>query len=251
MKGALTALGLAAGIALAAPASAGAADVCATDPMLLESRFGLPGVTSILAAGQPLHVIAFGSSSTQGVGASSPDHTYPARLEAELRRLYPRSEITVANRGVAGDDSVKMLARLDTDVIEERPDLVVWQTGTNSALRDVSVGEFFEHVIEGVRRMRAAGADVILVGPQKSPRVDLAEHRLEFAEHLRAASEITRTAYFPRYDVMAGWLKAGQMTMPEMIDPDGLHMTDLSYGCLAEAVARMVANLARAPVAQR
>src|SRR5262245_4621657 len=143
MKGALLALGLAAGIALAAP-SAGAADNCATDPLLLESRFGLPGVTSVLAAGQKLHVIAFGSSSTQGVGATSPDHAYPARLEVELRRPYPRSEISVANRGVAGDDSVGMLARLDADVIEERPDLVVWQTGTNSALRDVSVGEFLE-----------------------------------------------------------------------------------------------------------
>ena len=250
MKGALLALGLAAGIALAAP-RAGAADICATDATLLESQYGLPGVTTILAAGQPLHVTAFGSSSTQGVGASSPDHTYPARLQAELRRLYPRSEITVVNRGVAGDDSLGMLARLDDDVIEARPDLVVWQTGTNSALRDVSVGEFYEHVIEGVRRMRAAGADVMLIGPQKSPRVDLAEHRAEFAEYLRAAGEVTRTAYFPRYEVMAGWLKSGQMTMPEMIDPDGLHMTDLSYDCLAKDVARMIANLARPPVAQR
>src|SRR5262245_9140315 len=111
MKGAFLALGLAAGIALAAP-QAGAAETCATDTALLESRFGLPGATAVLAGGHPLHVIAFGSSSTQGVGASSPDHTYPARLEAELRRLFPRSEITVTNRGLAGDDSVGMLARL-------------------------------------------------------------------------------------------------------------------------------------------
>ena len=251
MKGALAALGLAAGMALAAPAGAGAADVCATDPHLLESSYGLPGVSSVLAAGAPLHVIAFGSSSTQGIGASAFDRTYPARLEVELRRLFPRSEITVTNRGVAGEDSGRMVARLEEDVIEKRPDLVIWQSGTNSALRDTSVGEFLEDIVEGVRRMRAAGADVILLGPQKSPRVDLAAHRLEFAEHLRAAAVITRTPYFPRYEIMAGWLDSGQMTMPEMINPDGLHMTDLSYDCLAQTVARMIANLARAPVAQR
>ena len=40
-----------------------------------------------------------------------------------------------------------MLARLQADVIDEKPDLVIWQLGTNSVLRDhplVQVGEFIE-----------------------------------------------------------------------------------------------------------
>ena len=136
-------------------------------------------------------------------------------------------------------------------MLDAWPDLVIWQTGTNSALRDNSVGEYFDAIVDGVRRMQATGADVLVMGPQKSPQVDVAAHRLAFAEHLRAATEVTRVPYFPRYEIMAFWLESKQMTMSQMIDPDGLHMTDLSYGCLAEAVARMIAALARAPVARQ
>jgi lysophospholipase L1-like esterase len=244
---ALAALALA--LALAAPTRA--AEVCAVDPALLESPHPLPGVAAALAAGAPLHVVALGSSSTEGVGATAPDRTYPARLAVELARLFPRSTITVDNRGVSGQTATDMLARLDDDVVAQRPDLVVWQTGTNSALESRSVGEFHEDVVAGIRRMRAAGAEVIVMGPQKSPRLDVAVYRPEFVAHLQAAAEVTRAPYFPRYEIMAGWLASGGMTPAEMIDPDGLHMTDLSYGCLAEAVARMIAGLARAPVARR
>ena len=246
MKAALVALAL----ALAVPAGARAADACATDPVLLESPYRLERVARQLAAGGTLRIVAFGSSSTEGLGASDASRTYPAQLERALGALFPRATVTVANRGVSGQDSRQMLKRLDADVLAEWPDLVVWQTGTNSAIQDQSVGEYLDDVVEGVRRMRAVGADVLVMGPQKSPRMDLATHRLAFAEHLRAAADLTQAPYFARYEVMAGWLARGQMTMDAMIDPDGLHMTDLSYGCLAAAVADMIANLARAPVAR-
>ena len=42
-----------------------------------------------LAEGHALKIVALGSSSTAGTGASSPANSYPSRLKAELRERFP------------------------------------------------------------------------------------------------------------------------------------------------------------------
>jgi hypothetical protein len=65
----------------------------------------MPRTCAVLAAGGPLVVVAIGSSSTAGAGATAPDKAYPAQLEAALvRRLPPRVPVRVVNRGVNGND---------------------------------------------------------------------------------------------------------------------------------------------------
>jgi acyl-CoA thioesterase I len=228
------------------------ADVCAVeDELLLQSAHQLPRVARHVAAGTPIRIVAIGSSSTEGVGATSIHNAYPAQLERRLRRLLPRNAVTVVNKGVGGQEAHDMLQRLQRDAIDAQADLVIWQSGTNSAIRDQDVGPFVEDLFIGIRRLQAAGIDVLLMGPQKSPRVDRAQQRAIYATHLHAVAETARVPYLPRYEVMAGWVAQGQMTMDEMIDPDGLHMTDLSYRCLGEATAKMIVNLSRAAVARQ
>ncbi len=89
-----------------------------------------------MRAGEPIKIVALGSSSTYGAGASTSAAAYPSRLAEELAQRFPGHEITVLNRGVNGEEITDMLARLDTAVIAEQPDLVLWQVGTNSVLRD-------------------------------------------------------------------------------------------------------------------
>src|SRR5580704_10922939 len=103
-----------------------------------EARFDRPLVrlSRRLAAGQPIKIVALGSSSTAGAGASGPSASYPGRLEFELSRHFFWKDVTVLNRGVNGEEAPDMLARLDTSVIAEEPDLVLWQLGTNWVLRD-------------------------------------------------------------------------------------------------------------------
>jgi acyl-CoA thioesterase-1 len=50
--------------------------------------------------------------------------------------LLPRQSIAVLNRGINGQEILQMLARLPEQVIQENPDLVLWQLGTNAVLRD-------------------------------------------------------------------------------------------------------------------
>src|SRR5215831_3579533 len=80
-----------------------------------------------LAQHTPLRIIAFGSSSTEGVGASSPAATYPSQLLKDLTALLPeRQRVIVLNRGIGGEDADDMAKRLSA-VIAEQPDLIIWQ----------------------------------------------------------------------------------------------------------------------------
>ncbi|MBI3454083.1 MAG: SGNH/GDSL hydrolase family protein [Rhodospirillales bacterium] len=219
---------------------------CDVPDSLLASRSALPHATQRLRRGDALKIVALGSSSTAGAGASEPEASYPSRLQAELQRMFPRSAIAVVNKGIGGQDSHQMLARFRRDVIAEKPDLVIWQTGTNSALIDADVESFVDDLMRGIEMARRAGIDVMLMGPQNAPRVQTARHRRAFTEHVLLVAAIKRVPLFPRYEVMTHWLNSGQFTRETMIDPDGLHMTDASYFCLGRLVARMIANLAGA-----
>jgi lysophospholipase L1-like esterase len=86
---------------------------------------GLARLATRIAQRQAITVIAFGSSSTEGAGASSQINTYPARLEAELKQQFPGVNVRVINRGIGGEDVAEMLKRFDRDIIAAKPDLVV------------------------------------------------------------------------------------------------------------------------------
>src|SRR6202521_943980 len=84
-----------------------------------------------VAAGQPLTIVALGSSSKIGAGAGRPAPAYQSSLAVELKQRFPSQDITVLNRGVNGDETENMMARFATGVIAEHPQLVLWQVGTN------------------------------------------------------------------------------------------------------------------------
>ena len=106
---------------------------CAAPRRTAVTRFkvSLPNTARAIRRGEALVIVAIGSSSTQGVGASDQAHTYPALLAEELRRRWPRLAVTVVNKGVGGETAEQMLARFTRDVLPYRPQLVIWQTGSN------------------------------------------------------------------------------------------------------------------------
>lgn len=241
---------IAGALACLAAAPAHATGACHVEPaQLLESPHRLARTARLVAAGEPIRIVALGSSSTEGVGASDESHAYPMQAARFLAARLPRSRITVINKGAGGEEARQMVDRLARDVLGQLPDLVIWQVGTNSLIRASSLESLVADIFEGVRRIQAAGVDVMLMGPQKSPRVDRSQQRVMFSTNLQVIAEAAQIPYLARYEVMAGWIARRQMTMDEMIDPDGLHMTDLSYRCLGEAVARMIVNLSRPPLA--
>jgi lysophospholipase L1-like esterase len=200
-----------------------------------KSMGSLPHVAGKLASGEPVVIVAFGSSSTVGYGTTSPEFTYPNRLAAQLRRQYPTADITVINRGRSGEDAPEMMKRLKADVLDMNPDLVIWQVGTNAVLRNLDPAETAKLVEEGVARIQAAGADLVLVDPQYSPRVmERAESASKMVNLLGRVAQLRHVGFFPRFEVMREWHERQSIPIDEFVIADGLHMNDWGYACFAQ-----------------
>ena len=128
-----------------------------------------------------------------------------------------------------------MMRRLQTEVIDMKPDLVIWQVGTNAVLRNLDQAETARLVEEGVAQIQAAGSDVVLVDPQYSPRVnEKAEGAGKMVKLLHGIAELRKVGVFPRFEVMRDWHEKQSIPTEEFIIPDGLHMSDWGYACFAQ-----------------
>lgn len=234
---------------LLAPRSGGSADDglrCSAPAELTRFRVPLPNTARAIRRGEALVIVAIGSSSTEGVGASDPAHSYPARLAEELRRRWPRLAVTVVNKGVGGEQAAQMLARFERDVLPYRPQLVIWQTGSNQVLRGGDVDAYARTVREGIGRLKAARIDVVLMDPQFAPRVLARPTHAVIVDSIGAMANDTKVALFRRFAVMRHWISSGQYRVEDVVARDGLHMNDASYGCIARLLADSLATAARA-----
>jgi lysophospholipase L1-like esterase len=200
-----------------------------------KSMGSLPHVANKLASGDPVVIVAFGSSSTAGYGSTSPEFTYPNRLAAQLHRHYPGADITMVNAGKGGEDAPEMMKRLQDEVIDRKPDLVIWQVGTNAVLRNLDPAETAKMVEDGVARIQAAGADLVLVDPQYSPRVtERAESASQMVKLLGRVADLRHVGIFPRFEVMREWHENQALPIDSFVIADGLHMNDWGYACFAQ-----------------
>jgi acyl-CoA thioesterase I len=196
-----------------------------------------------LAAGLPVTIIALGSSSTAGAYASSSAASYPSRLEVELRERFPLANIRVLNRGANGEEAADMLARLDMS-LAEGPDLILWQVGTNAVLRDYTIDSSGALIRYGIGRMKAFGADVVLIDPQYAPKVLAKPFAQEMVDLIRITAKAENVDVFHRFDVMRQWHEQGQMPFETFLSPDQLHMNDWSYACVAKLLAVAISDAA-------
>jgi hypothetical protein len=215
------------------------------------TRLGEPlfRVAYRLSRNEGLTILAFGSSSTAGYGASTADKTYPARLEAELRRLMPDVPIRVVNRGVGGEDVGEMLLRLQQDVIAEQPDLVLWQVGTNAILRDQGIDGEAPLIREGLRRLRVAGADTLLIDPQYAPKVLRDPDAKPMVDLLASIAYDMGAPVFRRFALMQYWHETRKIPFETFLSPDLFHMNDWSYACWAQNLASAIVHTVRPPKA--
>lgn len=218
---------------------------CAAPPALMDIEPGEARVAGRIDRREPLTIVAFGSSSTLGTGASAPELSYPGRLEAELKARFPWAVIRVINRGKGGDDVPEELARLNQDVIALHPDLVIWQVGTNAVLRRDDLSADRELIERGIARLQASGSDVVLMDMQYAPRVIARPAYAEMEKLIANAAKSAKVGLFRRFETMRHWQAASQAddaTIAEtMVGPDGLHMTDRGYFCLAANLAEALA----------
>ena len=197
---------------------------------------------SILTEGKPIKVLAIGSSSTRGIGASSPKRAYPVRFEIELERRFPNVDTIVWNDGVNGEMASATLQRLKRDVGYFAPDLVVWQVGTNDAMAGVDLQDFAATLRDGIAWTTDRGVDLVLMDPQYSPRVAKEPVYSAYVDIIARVADEAGVPVMRRYKAMRYWAEA-KTEAPSMLADDSFHLNDLGYACVAEVLAEGIARL--------
>lgn len=242
------ALALAALAVAAAPASAQEAAPPEAPPPLspaceapagdIAAPASLPHFVKALRERKSARILAIGSSSTSGVGASSEGKSYPAQLESILEGALKGVDIIVANRGVSGEVADVTAERIKSEVALEKPDLLLWQLGTNDALARIAPDEFESTVRSTIRWLKENQIDVVLVGLQYSSRFSRDEEYFAIRNVLQRVAAAENVAYVRRYDAMR--FIAQNRANLQMMARDNFHLNDLGYQCMAEHIARAV-----------
>lgn len=199
-----------------------------------------------------LDILTVGSSSTAGVGAGGPGLAYPAVLARMLAERVgereARIEVLVTPRGVSGERAAGALARLEKEIAETKPDLLVWQVGTNDAVAQVPVETLREEIRAGAAIAGALGLPMILVDPQYFPRIAGDDH---YAAVVDAIAEVAADLGLPlvrRYERMRAAEDMGPEAVAALLASDRFHMSPAGHACLSLDIAEAVLPSAGAQI---
>jgi acyl-CoA thioesterase I len=225
------------------PPAASAVETCLAANSSLSLGAKLPRTTARLKSGEPLKIVAIGSSSTVGLWVLQSAATYPEVMRRELLRLKSNAEIQIINSGRVGDTIPDNIARFERDVFSYGPDLVVWQLGTN----DIAWGghpddQLKSKIVQGVRALKASGTDVILMDLQYAPLVLRSDYYSKMEATISEVAQQERVGLFSRFALMRKSIDAG-VPSSMLVSWDGLHNTVDGYDCIGRALARTISSI--------
>jgi hypothetical protein len=127
-------------------------------------------------------------------------------------------------------------------LVDEKPDLVIWQTGTLDAIRRVDPDEFRTALDEGVETLQKGGADVILMNMQYSPRTDIMVDLAPYADSMRAVAQQHEAPLFDRLAIMRQWSDNGIFDL-YAAGKDNV-LAQRVHDCLGRGLAVMIVDAA-------
>ena len=188
-----------------------------------------------LLAGGTLRIVAFGSSSTTGFGTfGSP---FPDVMKQQLLRLHPSVKIQLINSGRIMEDLGDNVARIDRDVLRYKPDLLIWQIGTNDVVWRGIADRAEEILSKSVRRIKATGTDVVLLDLQYAPLVLASSRYVRMEKIIADVAGQQKVGHFPRFILMKRAVDAG---VTSLVAWDGLHNSADGHICIGVALADMI-----------
>jgi hypothetical protein len=220
---------------------------CEVPAYLLSTESLLPKVTDAVKNGRPLTILVVGSRSS--TIAASADSAYPAKLQAALKEKLPSIPINLSvelQTGKTAEETDAVLVKL---VEAKRPTLVIWQTGTVDAMRSVDPDDFRGAVAEGVAALQNAGADVVLINLQYSPRTETMISAPPYLDNLRVVAQQHSVPLFDRFAIMRHWNDAGDFDLFSTFH--GPDMAKRVHACLGRALSKFVLDAARLDPAQQ
>ncbi len=232
----------------AAPARAeDAPSSCEVPAYLLTSESSLPKVAEAVKSGHSLDILVVGSrSSTINTSDGS---AYPGRLQATLRDKLPAVPVNVSIELQVKKTAGEVVGGLVKLVEVKKPTLVIWQTGTVDAMRSIDPDDFRAAVGEGVAALQNAGADVVLMNLQYSPRTETMISASPYLDNMRVMAQQREVPLFDRFAIMRQWHDQGDFDL--FSTSHGLDLAKRVHDCLGRALAQFVIEAAHLKPAQQ
>jgi lysophospholipase L1-like esterase len=219
-----------------------AAEPCDIPGYLLLGNNELKHVAEAVRKEKRLTIAVVGTGSSILAGPDGPRSAYPARLEAVLKQKLPSvavKVVTLARTRMTAEDLAKGMEKVLAD---EKPDLVIWQTGTLDAIRRVDPDEFREALDEGVETLHKGGADVILMNMQYSPRTDIMVSYGPYADSMRVVAQQHEIPLFDRLAIMRNWSDTGAFDL-YAAGKDNV-LAQRVHDCIGRGIAAMIIDAA-------
>jgi hypothetical protein len=247
-SGAVLALTMLAGFLIAAPLRAEDAPAsCEVPDYLLASESALPKVAEAVKGGHPLDILVVGSRSST---INTTDGTaYPGRLQAMLRERLPGVAVNVSVELRVKATAEEVASSLVKLVEVKKPTLVIWQTGTVDAMRSVDPDDFRAAVDDGVAALQNAGADVVLMNLQYSPRTETMISAPPYLDNMRVVAQQHDVPLFDRFAIMRQWNDSGDFDL--FSASHGLELAKRVHDCLGRALSKFVIDAAHLTPAQQ
>jgi hypothetical protein len=214
---------------------------CDVPAYLLTSESALSKVEQALKADQRLDILVVGSRSST-IGASDGTGAYPARLQAALREKLPKVAVNVSVELQVKKSAEEVAPSLEKLVEDRKPTLVIWQTGTVDAMRSVDPDDFRGAIDDGVAAMQKAGADVVLMNLQYSPRTETMISASAYLDNMRVVAQQHDVPLFDRFAIMRQWNETGNF---DLFSPShGVELAKRVHDCLGRALSTFVIEAA-------
>jgi len=246
--GALVKLVLVCGLLAAVPAYAeDAPPSCDVPDYLLASESALPKVADAVKSRHPLDVLVVGSRSSSI--AASEASAYPARLQAMLRESLPAVTVNLTVEIQVKQTAEEMVASFEKLLEGKKPTLVIWQTGTVDAMRSVDPEDFRSAVDDGVAALQRAGADVVMMNLQYSPRTETLISVPPYLDNMRVVAQQHDVPLFDRFSIMREWNESGNFDL--FSASHGIELAKRVHDCLGRALSTFVLGAAHLLPAQQ
>jgi hypothetical protein len=215
---------------------------CRVAENLLESSFRLPQVARALVK-KRLNVLVVGAGSSQLPGSNGVANAYPARLEHALAQQLPGVEIKLTTDVKAKRTAAEMVKALPAALSAAKPELLVWQTGTVDAMLAIDPDQFSQALDAGINIAHSAGADVVLINAQYSPRTESMIALGTYAEDMRWVALQHEIPLFDRLSIMKLWFGLGTFDLYSATKK--LDMAERVHDCIGRLLADLVVSAAK------
>jgi hypothetical protein len=231
-------------LVLAGPAWAELPAQCGVAAHLVENSYPLPNVKRAIAE-KKLNILVVGAGSSQLPGASGEKNAYPARLQQALADQLKGVEVKVTTDIKASRTAAEMVKALPATLAAAKPALMIWQTGTTDAMRAVDPDQFSHALDQGINIARGAGADVVLVNAQYSPRTESMIALSTYSDDMRWVALQQEVPLFERFSIMRLWSDLGTFDLYSATKK--LDIAERVHDCIGRLLADLVIAAAKSP----